>query len=690
MTDPILPNDPRRVEPTVPNPSAIPQVVPPALQGPAGSPPRPNPPPVYTPPPAPAPPTPPPAFAMPPTPPAGFGTPPPPPGGPGSIAPSAFGDTSFLNDTTTVQDRVDTSSGIVARVGLIAAAIAVAGGGAFAVSRALSEPAGAQSPEEAVTEMFAAVENEDVIGLTEMMLPSERESMVEPMIDLFAELERLELLDADYDPAAAAEAAEGLDFTVTGLDFTTTSLGEGVARADITAGVVTVTGDIDDIPFGDRADRELGPDVLSETINEEIVDFSDETDAEFVIVEEDGSWYVSFWYTVAEAARTQAGEPVPSFGAGVVPVGADSPEGAVRLMLEEAVDLDAEGVISSLDPSEFRALYDYAPLFLDDADAGVAELRQQLAENDVSWSLDRVDLSSGESRGRTVVQINGFAFSATGDGQSVSADFDGDCITIIVDQQIDETCIDEQMNGLELPPAYADFVEEYTSGITVVERDGRWYVSGMPTIIGAYTDLLASLEPQDIDEFTSFFKDSLDGALGSGVGDLFGGAGDFTSVSPEPDPFLIEEDPFFEEEEDPFFEEDDPFDYVQPDLTQDAIDTMLPGLDISASDADSAYFASATGFPATWYVWAYDFDTGASVEVVAFDVTAQELTAAMDESFAYERVDVPGLPEGAVAFDWPDVDRAVVIDNYIVSAYFNDDGSSEALLLRQVQAIADR
>lgn len=359
-------------------------------------------------------------------------------------------------------------------------------------------------------------------------------------------------------------------------------------------------------------------------------------------------------------------------------------------MIEEAVDLDAEGVISSLDPSEFRALYDYAPLFLDEADEGVAELRQELAESDVSWSLDRLDLSSRDSRGRTVVGVDGFAFSATGDGQSVSADFDGDCITVIVDQQIDQTCIGEQMDELDLPRAYAEFIDGYTSGITVIERDGRWYVSGMPTIIGAYTDLLASLEPQDIEDFTSFFKDSVDGALGFGVGEMFGGSGDFTTV--EQDPFFTEDDPFMEE--DPFFEEDDPFeddepDFVQPELSQDAIDTMLPGLDISASDPEFAYFAGATGFPATWYVWAYDFDTGASIEVLSFDVSAQELTAALEASSAYERVEVDGLPEGAVAFDWPEVDRAIVIDNFIVSAYFSEDGASEELLLRQVEAIAN-
>ncbi len=662
MTDPNLPSDPRH--------RAVPPASPPA----------------------------PPAFgavppASPPTPPAFTPAPP---------ASNTFGETSFVSDTTTVQDRVDKPSGMVARVGLVAAALAVAGGGAFAVTRALSEPAGAQSPEEAVNQLFVAVENEDLVGLTEMMLPSEREAMVDPMIDLFAELERLDLLDEDYDPGAAAEAADGLDVTVTGLDFTTTPIGDGVVNARMTAGVVRVTGDVGDLPFGDRADQELGAEVLSESIDEQVVDFAEETDAVFTIVEEDGSWYLSLWYSVAEAARAEAGEPAPAFGAGVVPVGGDSPEGALRLMLEEAFDLDAEGVISSLDPAEFRALYDYAPLFLDDADAAVAELRQELDAEGITWSLDRLDLSRSQVRDRTVVGVDGFAFSATGQGQAVSVDFDGDCITVIIDQEIDEVCITEisnelddemggAMNGLELPQAYRDFLDDYTTGVTVVDRDGRWYVSGMPTIIGVYTDLLASLEPSDIDDFKTFFEESVNGAFGpGGFAGAFGGPGQFGQgqfVPIEDDPFFQEEDPFFEEIS-PSIEGDEPF--APLELPQEALDVLLDDIDFEASDPEYSYFAGETGFPATWYAYAYDFDTGASVEVLAFEATGAELIAALEGSFAYERVDVGGLPEGAVAFDWPDVDRVVVVDNFLVSAYFSEDGSNEALLSRQVEAIANR
>lgn len=592
-----------------------------------------------------------------------------------------FGDTSFINDTSTIEDKIEPRSSMTGRVGLIGVALAIVGSGAFAVTRALSEPTGAQTPDEAVVQLFEAVENDDLVGLAEALLPSEREAIMDPLVDLFAELDRLELFDGDVDLGARADD-DGLDFSVDGLDFSTTTVGAGVANARLDAGTVTVRGDIGALPFGDRAGAELGNDVLAESIDEEIVDFSSEEDAQLTLVEEDGSWYVSLWYSAAESARADAGDSAPNFGAGVTPVGETSPEAAVRSMLERAVDLDAEGVIATLDPREFRALYDYAPLFLDDVDAAAADARRSAASEGIGWSLDRVDLRSGDLRGRTVVRIEGFGFTAGGDGQSLSVDFDGDCVTTVVDQEIDEICLNEisqQMADIDLPQAYVDFVEDYTSGITVVERDGAWFVSGMPTIIGAYADLLASLDSQDIEDFTTFFEDSIDGLFGLGT-PFFGGGGGLFQLQP------IEDDSFFDEQplnNDPVLDEE------VSELSAEDLEIFLPGLEVMASDPEFAYFAGETGLPALWYGYAFD-SNGDNLEIVRFDATAAELNAAMDSSFAYEAVEVENLPEGATAYDWPDVDRAIVVDNYIVSAYFDEDGSSMRLLLEQVTFIARR
>lgn len=708
MTDPNLPHDPRFSPPP-----AAPAQPPHEPQPPQAQPPQaPQPPqnPAYQVPPVQPPQAPPaqPFTQAPPVAPPGFQP-------PSAVAPPAFSDPTqpqLLQDTSfdgaTVHDQAEKKSSIAGRVGLVAAALAVAGGGAFAVTRALAEPAGAETADEAVTQLFEAVENDDLIGLTEAMLPSEREAVIDPMIDLFSELERLEILDEDVDLESRADEAgsDGIDFSVSGLDYTTTVVGEGVVNVQLTGGIVSVTGDVSDLPFGDRATAEIGEENMSESLDEEIVNFAEEPDAQFTVVEEDGSWYISLWYSVAEAAREEAGEPVPAFGAGVAPVGGDTPEDALRVMMEAAVDLDAEGVIAAMDPAEFRALHDYAPLFLGDADEAAAEFRQMLNDEGVTYSLDRLDLSSADVRGRTVVSVDGFAVSAFAEGESFSLDYDGNCFTVILGSEIDETCLDglrDELAGEDIPEAYLDLVTDSNSGVTVVERDGQWFVSGLPTIIGAYTDLLASLEPQDIDDLTDFFSSSFEDAfeLGfDGFDELNGGSND---------PFgEFEEDPFFEEaedaiEEDPFVEEgEDGYDPFSDEEGFDDGDVVE--LDVSVADAalypsdwfleaiapDGAYFANYIGIPAVTYTRGYaEDDFGTWIEVERLDVSADAINAEMMQQSLYELVEVEGLPDGATAYDWEGVDRAIVIDGFIVTAYFDDDGTAMALLTERVNAIVN-
>lgn len=692
MTDPNLPNDPRFSPPPAPGTPVQPPSVPSQPQAPQNpafqSPPAPPPPPG-------APVSPPQqTFAQqPPAAPPGF-----PPSTPSFGAPSAPAHPQLLQsgfEGATVEDQIEKKSSIAGRVGLVAAALAVAGGGAFAVTRALDEPAGPATAEEAVTQLFEAVENDDLIGLTEVMLPSEREALIDPMVDLFSELERLDILDEDVDLEARADEAgsDGIDFSVSGLNYTTTVVGEGVVNVELTAGVVSVTGDVGDLPFGDRATAEIGQENMSESLDDQIVDFSTEDDARFTVVEEDGSWYVSLWYSVAETVREDAGEPAPTFGAGVVPVGGDTPEDALRVMVQGAVDLDAEAVIAAMDPSEFRALHDYAPLFLDDADNAAADFRTMLDDENITYSLDRLDLSSSDVRGRTVVSVDGFAFSAAANGESFSLDFDGNCFTVIMDSEIDETCLDElrgEFDDGELPDAYLDLIDNSNSGVTVVERDGQWFVSGFPTIIGGYTDLLASLEPSDIDDLADFFGGSLEDAfeLSNPIFDELNGTGDpvfedeFLPVEPDEDPFF-EEDETFEDsgnDDEPAFEE--------PELAAEDLALYPADWTVYANDTDFAYFAGAVGIPAVSYTTGYS-SGGPSILVERFDATAEQLNAAMLEASPYVQVDVAGLPEGATAYDWEGVDRAVVIDGFIVSAYFEDDGSAMALLTERVNVIAN-
>ena len=91
--------------------------------------------------------------------------------------------------------------------------------------------------------------------------------------------------------------------------------------------------------------------------------------ATLVTIKDGDGWHVSLWYSVAEAARKDAGKPAPEFGQGVEAKGADSPEAAVEELFASMGTLDVRRMIELTPPDEMAALHDYAPLFLDDAEA---------------------------------------------------------------------------------------------------------------------------------------------------------------------------------------------------------------------------------------------------------------------------------------------------------------------------------
>ncbi len=561
------------------------------------------------------------------------------------------------------------SPSIVGRLGLIAAALAIAGGGAFAVKTALSDPAGPDSPEEAVSQLFEAVDNDDLFGITDVLLPSERESLIEPSLGFLKQLQRLELVDTDLDPEAQSE----FDFTVADLEVSTTAIGDGVARARIIGGTISVEGNSADLPIGDVITDELNQVTPTGLLFEQIVDFG-EDDLSLVLVEEDGSWYVSLWYSVAEAAREEAGKAAPDFGNGLTPIGADSPEGAVESLVARMVDLDVEGSIGMLDPAEFRALYDYAPLFLGDARDGVEEIRQQADDSGVAWSLDRLDLSSSDGSGRMVVTIDGGAASAQFDGESFSIDVTDGCITALgpdVDEQFCEgDAIDPELEDFGL-----DFFSELSfdaGGVTVVERDGRWFVSGMPTIIGFYTDLLAEMEPSDIQNF-------IDGWNSFAAEGLFGFANEFGMVDEDGDTLDFEDGTFGGVDDGEEIETLPEIPVLQEDL-----DLFPSGSEPYGNDPEW-YFGFESSLRPLAYTSSFDADFN-FVEIARFPEGSHEtILADLEADVRYESVSIPGLPAEATAFEYPDVDVMIVIGDLVISSWTADD---LAPLIAQVQYVA--
>ncbi len=481
------------------------------------------------------------------------------------------------------------------RLGLVATVLVLAGLGGFAVWRALDGPRGAATPEEAAAGLFEAAEREDLLGVIETMLPSEREAMVEPMTDMMIELARLEVLDDDtVDGGRLADDISGLTFDVPAegepgaLVYEVQPLGtsDTIRWVTVTDGDLTVTFDptVAREALGDRLGRlvdriDPDPDARTQT---EIIDLGREHELgnplQFAVVEEDGSWYFSLWYTVAGFATDGR---APDLALAATPVGAASPEEAASRFLENLVELELTGAMGLLDPDEFRAAYDYWGEFGPELADGAARLRGDAAAEGVTWEVVSVRAGSEERNGRTVATIDavtiGFTSTAEGamvdltvtlgadglavdgtiqgapfratidreravgrgtiDGQAIEFDVDlltyegfavvgpdrfdlvrrGDCLLVTINRSdTEEVCGDDigtasPFASLDLQRDYQELIDEVGNpGLTVVERDGRWYVSGFPTYAHSVVDILRVMEPEELDELLASYEDLLE------------------------------------------------------------------------------------------------------------------------------------------------------------------------------------
>ena len=83
------------------------------------------------------------------------------------------------------------------------AVVALVGAGVFALTQigGNDDKGGAASPTEAGENLVAALNDEDILGAVDLLLPGERDTFRQPMIDLVDNLKRLEVLGDDADPS---------------------------------------------------------------------------------------------------------------------------------------------------------------------------------------------------------------------------------------------------------------------------------------------------------------------------------------------------------------------------------------------------------------------------------------------------------------------------------------------------------
>lgn len=435
-----------------------------------------------------------------------------PPASPGPSDPLLIEDDRLITSASSVS-----TSGRAGRFA-VAGLVGVLGlGGAFAARSAFSGPAGPASPDEAVTEFFAALDAEDFVGLAAVVHPGERESIAEPLFAMLDHGKRLEIVSADIDPAAAGF----LDITVDGLTYSVENTGPGLRYVTTTGGTISAptSPEVPPGPLWDVFDLEppapdltrIDTDLASEPMN-------------MAVVEHDGSWYVSLWYSAAEQARREAGLAFPGLGTGPEPVGSESPDAVLEDLVRAAFDLEAEPMLTLLDPEEAAALYDYAPLYIEQIQEGLDDLDAYAELGDIEWTVDSVDFSANEVNGRQVISFASMEVSfAIAEGDLTDAPISGSvrfadgCLVTTVDGETDNSCDvddsletevrrigEEVISVLDLSATTVDAFERLAgvdTGLTVVERDGRWYLSLMPTVLETGNDLLAVLEAPDLVAF---------------------------------------------------------------------------------------------------------------------------------------------------------------------------------------------
>ncbi len=435
---------------------------------------------------------------------------------------------------------------------LAVAVIALVAGTSFA-AYALTRPDGADSPDGAVRQMFSAIDHEDALGVIESLPPSERKALHDPLVESTQQLQRLGILKS-----FSLSNVPGADLKVTGLTTETTKLGDGVVLVNVTGGTISGTSIPAEVPLGDNLRKAIednggSVDLQADSFSEDLAD----ADLHLVAIEEGGGWHVSLTYSIAESIRGSVDDdnghspPVPDFGNGPAPVGADSPEGAVRGLVDAAVGYDAEKAITLTDPEEMRALYDYAPLFLPGLARSAAEAR---ADGNVAVKVDRLGTSvEGDGPVRRV-RITGLDVTLGDDTDNVHVVFDGTCYdatstytesfgfgsydpatgewsdpTSSGDPQVDHEHVcagdpasssDSGSGGMSMFGTLGMFGSASSEpfAVTVTQVDGRWYVSPVRTILDSVVESLEALQSEDVqklgDQFGSF--DSSGGSLSVG------------------------------------------------------------------------------------------------------------------------------------------------------------------------------
>ncbi len=410
-------------------------------------------------------------------------------------------------------------------IGGVIAVLAIGAAGVFAVSQMSADnEGGAASPEELGDAVMESIDQEDFLGVIDLLLPGERETFAEPLSEMVDELQRLEVVS----DGASLEGIDGFDVTLDSrsVEVATTNV-DDIANITMTAdATVTVNGD--ELPVGELLTDNFG-DAFGEMEGVEETDSGLEFSLPLTAVERDGRWYISAMYAAAETARQRAGfDEIPAEG--VVPHGGDSPEGAVEVLLDGVEQRDLSAIIGGINPNEAEALQRYAPLFLGDAQDALDEIPATMEFTGTEYEV------SGDGSTRSVILTAAHLAGEVRDPNDESAetvsftvDYADGCYQVETQGESIDTCAGGATGDLsdvedalgefgageafdELRALWEDILADYEQpGITVKQVGGEWYVSPIATGFDQFFALSHALDRDELERAA----DAITEAVGS-------------------------------------------------------------------------------------------------------------------------------------------------------------------------------
>ncbi len=352
---------------------------------------------------------------------------------------------------------------------------ALLGVGGFATLSVQGSGGGADSPNEAVEQLANAINNEDLLAAVDIMAPKEVRSLHKSVDQAQRQAAETELVQSASKPFA------GLDLDVKNLSTDVETLADGYAKVTLSGTINAQTNSAD---FGrmlrnaTRADETTG--------DFDLADLSVNEADPFVMVVRDGDgWYISPAYTGLEYARVAYDLPAAEFGsADGANLGANTPEDAANEMLRAISAKDWTKVASLVPPSEFP-LYDYRAAF--------TQLMNDNLGKD-SFNIAKLTSTAKTDGNEATVSLDASGTTDSGASWSITKN----CFDISDDSAVGHMeCIAATdlvpfigMRNFGLAPRDTDDI----ATLQASERDGRWFVSPMGTVLDGVDSLVNAFD----------------------------------------------------------------------------------------------------------------------------------------------------------------------------------------------------